>query len=101
LYDAIFIHGYTDCYENIFKEFSTHTPANINIPIRKFLARQKLKTPGNLFPLTDFVRQICPKIFPSRYILVDFWYSGCARVFAQFRELKETYKNTTERDLKL
>jgi|GEM_PF-1013602 len=102
LYDEIFYHGYNDCYQNAYKEFSKYTPDDINIPIRNFLEKKKLKTPGYLFPLTDFVKaNVSKNISQNRYILVDFWFSGCAPCIAQFKELKETYKKYNKKGFEI
>jgi len=102
LYNEIFYNGYRECYQNVYKEFSKYTPDNINIPIRNFLAKLKLKAPGNLFPLADFVKANISKNIPqNRYILVDFWFSGCAPCIAQFRELKKTYKKYNKKGFEI
>jgi len=93
LEDAIFHFGYTDCYQNVFNEFAKYTPDNINVTIKKYLAKQKLKSIGYPFLLTDFIKSnASKKMYPSRYILVDFWFSGCAPCIAQFGQLKNIYK---------
>lgn len=102
LYDVIFYNGYVDCYEGVFKVISTYTPANINLPIRNFLAKQKLKAIGYPFPLTDFVKANLSKNIPkSRYILVDFWFSGCGPCISQFKELKDIYKKYNKKGFEI
>jgi len=102
LYDEIFYNGYNERYQNVYNEFSKYTSDDINMPIRNFLAKKKLKTPGYLFPLTDFVKaNVSQNISQSRYILVDFWFSRCAPCIAQFRQLKDVYKKFNKKGFEM
>lgn len=92
LYDAIRLRGYSDELQAVFSQLSGHAPANINIPIKNFLAKQKLKTPGYTFPLKDFMQADAIKTdLKSKYILVDFWFSSCSPCIAQFSQMKNVY----------
>lgn len=102
LYDAILDHGYTDYYKNVFEEISAYTPASINKSVSNFLLKQKLKAPGNLFPLIDFVNaNITKDSSKSKYTLVEFWFSGCAPCIAQFGELKHIYKKFNKKGFEI
>ena len=98
LYAAIRDHGYSNYYQRTLEQIARYIPANVNNLIKTFLARQKMKAPGSIFPLIEFVKANTPKSSKkNKYTLIEFWFSECAPCIAQFRLLKTTYQRFNEK----
>lgn len=102
LYDAFFIKGYSECFEDVLKEVSTYAPPTMIPSIRSRLNQLKLKSPGGQFALANFVKANTSKnISQNKYVLVDFWFSGCKPCIAQFDKLKNVYKKFHEKGFEI
>lgn len=102
LYAYEFYRGYYANHEEVLKQIAPYTPEGMKTTIRDFLVRQKQTAPGYPFALSNFVQSHLPKnLPPKRYILVDFWFSGCVPCKKQFNDLKKTYSKYSKKGLEI
>jgi len=93
LFAAITDHGYSPYFQTALTSMVNYIPLQTNTYLSNFLTRQKLKAPGNLFPLNNFVKaKLGANYNKPKYTLVEFWYSSCIPCIAQFVQIKEIYQ---------
>jgi len=102
LYESLRKYGYKEIYQNVFDEITNHLPHNINKCLNDYIIIQKSKAVGNKFPLVGFIDRNISKCFQkNKFVLVDFWFSGCRPCIAQFKKLKPIYEKYKDKKFEI
>lgn len=102
LYESLRRYGYKKVYQNVLDKITNHLPQNIKKCLDDYIIIQKNRAVGNKLPLVDFIVNNIPKCFKNnKFVLVDFWFSGCRPCIAQFKKLKPIYEKYRDKKFEI
>jgi thiol-disulfide isomerase/thioredoxin len=95
--------GYNVYYEKAFHNISGLLSKDLKYYFENLISIEKQKAVAVTFPLLDYLQLNTSKdlFLRNKYILVDFWFSGCSPCLYQFSHLKNIYKNYRDKKFEI